>query len=119
MTFKISKDELTEKIPPPKPPPPPDTALQFSGNIDQESLENITKIDLGPKKKKKQAQDPEITSQNKKKIIMPKKASIFVKSKKTKEQHLKELEEYELQMQSFNRKKGVTEEEYRKHTSIK
>ena len=89
------------------------------GNIDQESLENITKIDLGPKKKKKQAQDPEITSQNKKKIIMPKKASIFVKSKKTKEQHLKELEEYELQMQSFNRKKGVTEEEYRKHTSIK
>ena len=30
-----------------------------------------------------------------------------------------ELEDYELQMQSFNRKKGVTEEEYRKHTSIK
>jgi hypothetical protein len=92
-------------------------------NIDQESLENITKIHL-LKKKKKQAQDPEITSQNKtlrKKQMFnaPKKASIFVKSKKTKEQLFKELEDYELQMQSFNRKKGVTEEEYRKHTSIK
>ena len=94
-----------------------DREIQRS-NIDQKSLENITKIHLW-KKKKKQAQDPEITSKNKKKIIMPKKASIFVKSKKTKEQHLKELEEYDLQMQSFNRKKGVTEEEYRKHTSIK
>jgi len=73
-------------------------------NIDQESLKNITKVDL-LKKKKKEAQDPEITSKNKKKIIMPKKASIFVKSKKTKEQHFKELEEYDLQMQSFNRKK--------------
>ena len=58
-------------------------------------------------KKKKTAQDDsDVTSKNKKKITMPKKASIFVKSKKTKEQHFKELEDYELQMQSFNKKKG-------------
>ena len=101
-----------------------DRVLSYENkDIDSESLENITKIDL-LKKKKKQAQDPEITSQNKtlrKKQMFnaPKKASIFVKSKKTKEQLFKELEDYELQMQSFNRKKGVTEEEYRKHTSIK
>ena len=99
------------------------TTFHSRGNIDPQSLENITKIDL-LKKKKKQAQDPEITSQNKtlrkkQMFVAPKKASIFVKSKKTKEQHLKELEDYELQMQSFSKKKGVTEEEYRKHTSIK
>ena len=78
---------------------------EAKGNIDQESLENITKIDL-LKKKKTAQDDSDVTSKNKKKITMPKKASIFVKSKKTKEQHLKELEDYELQMQSFSRKKG-------------
>ena len=78
---------------------------EADGNIDQESLENITKIDL-LKKKKNAQDDSDVTSKNKKKITMPKKASIFVKSKKTKEQHLKELEDYELQMQSFSRKKG-------------
>ena len=78
---------------------------EADGNIDQESLENITKIDL-LKKKKNAQDDSDVTSKNKKKITMPKKASIFVKSKKTKEQHLKELEDYELQMQSFNKKKG-------------
>ena len=78
---------------------------EAKGNIDQKSLENITKIDL-LKKKKTAQDDSDVTSKNKKKITMPKKASIFVKSKKTKEQHLKELEDYELQMQSFSRKKG-------------
>jgi hypothetical protein len=78
---------------------------EAKGNIDQESLENITKIDL-LKKKKTAQDDSDVTSKNKKKITMPKKASIFVKSKKTKEQHLKELEDYELQMQSFSKKKG-------------
>ena len=77
---------------------------EADGNIDQESLDNITKIDL-LKKKKNAQDDSDVTSQNKKKITMPKK-SIFVKKKKTKEQHLKELEDYELQMQSFNKKKG-------------
>ena len=79
---------------------------EAKGNIDQESLENITKIDLLKKKKNIAQDDSDVTSKNKKKITMPKKASIFVKSKKTKEQHLKELEDYELQMQSFSRKKG-------------
>ena len=53
-------------------------------NIDQESLENITKIDL--LKKKKEAQEPDITSKNKKKITMPKKAKhISLKSKISKD----------------------------------
>ena len=74
-------------------------------NIDQESLENITKIDL-LKKKKKEAQEPEITSKNKKKITMP------TKEGKTKEQYEKELEDYELQMQSFSKNK-------KQNTSVK
>ena len=74
-------------------------------NIDQESLDNITKIDL-LKKKKKEAQEPEITSKNKKKITMPKKASIFVKSNMTKEQLLAQLEDFNFHLQSFSTKKG-------------
>ena len=74
-------------------------------NIDQESLDNITKIDL-LKKKKKEAQEPEITSKNKKKITMP------TKEGKTKEQYEKELEDYELQMQSFSKNK-------KQNTSVK
>jgi len=78
---------------------------EAKGNIDSESLENITKIDL-LKKKKKQAQDPEITSKNKKKITMPKNASIFVKSNMTKEQLLAQLEDYDFHLRSFKTKKG-------------
>ena len=71
---------------------------EAKGNIDQESLKNITKVDL-LKKKKNAQDDSDVTSQNKKKITMPKKA------KKTKEQLTKELEDYELQMQSFSKEK--------------
>ena len=74
------------------------------GNIDQESLKNVTKVNL--LKKKNEAQDDsDVTSQNKKKIIMPKKAKKNKKSKKTREQLFKELDDYDLQMQSFSRKK--------------
>jgi hypothetical protein len=52
-------------------------------NIDQESLDNITQINL-PKKKKKEAEGDEVTTKNKIKIIMPKKAQhISLKGKKS------------------------------------
>ena len=48
-----------------------------NANIDQESLNNITKVNL--LKKKKEAQEPEITTKNKKKITYPKKVHTATK----------------------------------------
>ena len=66
------------------------------GNIDQESLQNITKINL-MKKKKKEADDIDITMPRKRKDPVKTNTN---KGKKTQ----KELDEdYELQMQSFKK----------------
>ena len=72
------------------------------GNIDQESLQNITKIKLMKKKGMKKSEILSEMDKHKK------------KTKKTQ----KELDEdYEVQMQSFSKdRKGVTEEEYKKKT---
>ena len=64
-------------------------------NIDQESLKNITKIDLI--KKKKKADHTEVT--------MPRKRKGPVKTNAKKNQK-EEDEDYELQEQSFSKKKG-------------
>ena len=84
------------------------------GNIDQESLQNITKIDLIKKKKKKDADDIDITMPRKRKDPVKTNTN---KGKKTQ----KELDEdYELQMQSFEKKEtkkdSVTKEKYKEIT---
>ena len=91
------------------------------GNIDQESLQNITRIDLVKKKKKKDADDIDITMPRKRKDpVKTNTDKTLGNAKKTQ----KELDEdYELQMQSFEKKEvdkdAVTEEKYKKITSNK
>ena len=66
------------------------------GTIDQDSLDNITKVDMLKKKKKEEADHMEVTSPRKRK------GPVKNNAKKAKDQK-EEDEDYEVQMQSFDK----------------